>query len=249
MKVLQLSSGLPFLISLAVFFHTCSGDTPRSPDSEGKDSPHQGATEPNLSDRELLKLVEVAAEGEGNTVALEKLQALPREDVIATLSRIRQSLKGDDPLRVKISFVFCYLNYEYPYNRSVIISAFTKTSRYKGFSADDAVVLIGTLIKRGDKELLNVVFKNVGEADTAPAEGILAIFVERIQTDPESFMLSLKEQSVQIRKDVYELLEGATIPEETLNRLRSSLLTVSSNPQTARVSKELLKHLRTRAHR
>src|SRR5437016_4829901 len=73
-------------------------------------------------DLELISQIEQFAEdvGEKGQSAWKKLQSYHRDDLIASLLRLHNSLPKVDPLHVKIAFVLCNLDYEYQANVEII---------------------------------------------------------------------------------------------------------------------------------
>jgi hypothetical protein len=226
-------------LCLILSFGNCSGgaypmsNSQQIPPSE---SSHGGLP---LGDHDLINLVRLAGEGEGNTTALQKIQSLPRGALVAALTRIQQGLAEDDGLRVKLAYLFCLFDHEYASNRSVLMSAFSGERHYKGTNEEDILVKLGVLIRRGDKELLGDVFAKAGRADGALGEGLLSIFEQQISDDAEGFISVLKKEPPQTKQDVYSVLEWAQLSQNELDRLKL-LANASSDLEAAKVARDIL---------
>lgn len=195
------------------------------------------------TETDLTGLVEKFSEdsGEDGQVAWRKLQSYPHDYLITSLLHLQSTLPADDPLRPKIAFVLCNINYEYQANAQVITSALSKTPRYRNFFADQAEVLISRLIHRGDKELLHVLFAVVPWADAALAEGLQDTFTEELRDDTEQFLLKLKAEPVNIRSKVYELIHHAgSLTKEEIIQIRNHLVSIPHDSSISPISNEIL---------
>ena len=200
-----------------------------------------------MSDQELSRLVDNAAVAVGSPEFLEKLGSFPRDNLIARLTQIRDRLAPDDRLRPEIAFVFCYLKRDYVDNRSIVVSGLYGPSppeRYKGFAHDDAIGMVGLLIKWGDKELLKTVFASASHADAAFAEGIQDVLDQEMWNDPENFLVSLKDQPPEVKERIYELIDWYDSPDN--RKFMDYLKSASARPETAHISKELMKVLKAK---
>lgn len=240
-------------LCLTLFFTSCYGGTQPVPDDRRTEAANQTGAQsagregllPN--DRELIEVVLLAGEGEGNVTAVEKIQSLPREPLIAALTRLRQGLAGDDGLRVKIAYLLCQFGHAYKANRAVLISAASEEGRYKGVDEEDMVVKLDVLIRRGDKGLLKYIFGKAGGADGALGEGITSVFERELADDAEGFVSALKAEQPRVRRDVYGLLEWMRPTEGVRRNLRA--VTSSADPATVRVAKDLLAALKEKPGR
>jgi len=68
--------------------------------------------------------------------------------------------------------VLCNLDYEYPTNVRIIVSAVTKLPHNQNNFADSAAAMLGRLIQRGDKGLLRVLFAAAPYSDAALGEAL-----------------------------------------------------------------------------
>jgi hypothetical protein len=153
-------------------------------------------------------------------------------------------LTPDDRLRAEIAFVFCYLKHDYSSNRAIIVSGLHVPSVYKGFAGDNAVGMLGTLIRKGDKDLLKVVLARAEHSDGALSEGIAEVIEDEIRADPENFLISLKDQPQEVKESVYDLIEWYDTPEN--HKFMDYLKNASARPETAHISKELMKVLKAK---
>ena len=198
-----------------------------------------GATEVNLT---LLVKRFAGDEGPGGREAWEKLSAYPRMELISSLTRLRTSAPEDDPLRVDIAFVLCNLDYEYKANRQAVVSAFTNTER----PDIGEERLITRLIRKGDEDLLTVLFSASGRADGALSEGLADTFAEQVLKDPETFLRKLKSEPLSTRRKVYELLDESVLSEKNLRDVKSYLASVLRDPSVGAAADEMLKALNAR---
>ena len=196
-----------------------------------------------IADSELIGLVEKFSEdvGDKGQAAWQKIQAYPRKDVIDSLSRLQQNLPANDSLRPKVAFVLCNMDYNYHNNKQVIVSALARHSQYQNFDADQAQVLLSRLIRRGDKELLRVLFAASSWSDGALSEGLADTFTQELRSDPEKFMLELKDQPEQTRRRVFALIESAdSFTEEDKKHLRAYLSSVPKKSAISAIAEQLL---------
>jgi hypothetical protein len=193
-------------------------------------------------DPELTKLIKTFSEdvGENGQAAWQKLQSYPREDLINSLSNLRNDLPKDSPMQYSIAFVLCNLNYEYQSNVQVIVSAFTKIPHNQNYDADSAGSMVGRLIHRGDKELLRALFAAVPWSDAALAEGFSDTFSEELRTDPKEFLNQLKDEPKDTRSKVYALIDSGSLTAQDVEKLRGQLKSLSRTAPISQVARELL---------
>ena len=194
-----------------------------------------------VMDKTLIEQIRQFARDEGalGKEAWGKLNAFPRQELISSLTSIQKATPEGDPLGVDIAFALCNLDHEYQANRQVIVSAFTKPNQH-AFSEER---LISRLVRRGDKELLPVLFSAVERSDGALSEGLSDTFADQIRSDPESFLLKLKAEQPRIRQKVYELLDETVLSEEDITKAKKYLASVSIDASIAPVAKEMLEAL------
>lgn len=162
-----------------------------------------------------------------------RLSAYRREDLLASLMRLRTANGRDDILEAYIAFVLCNLDYEYEANRRVIVATFKASIDY----ADRLRGLVARLINRGDWDLLPVLFDVALRSDGDLSEGLASTFSKQMQDRPEQFLLRLKAQPSSVRRRVYELVSFG-MPEGS--KITAYLLTVPKASPIAAVSKEML---------
>ncbi|MDQ1637568.1 MAG: hypothetical protein QOF62_907 [Pyrinomonadaceae bacterium] len=194
------------------------------------------------SDSEIIQLVEDCATGEGNPATLEKLRAMPRGKVYVALKRIRNGLRPDDALRVKVAFVSCLLGFEYSSNVQIVSSSLIKNPRYKNFYADDAASLIsGLLAAKKDYSLFKVLFASIDWADGALAEELSATLTTQAQQETARFLSSLRPEPQRRRRKIYRLFHLGSMPSKDLEALRQHLSSVPKNSRLWATAREMLK--------
>ena len=192
------------------------------------------------SDSGLEKEIKAFAEGEGDETVLRNLKERPRDSLIASIKRIRAGAEDDDPVRVKIAFLFCRLGYSYPENRLVVVEGFENPRKYKEFYEDDAVGMLASLIREGDKDLLPTTFKASAKSDGALSEGLSAIFIENVRENPSAFLRQLSRVNSGVRKKVYELVSYSVLTADAFNKVKASLLTVPAQSKEYALAKEMI---------
>jgi hypothetical protein len=202
------------------------------------------------TNKQMSQLVKTFSEDQGplGQEALRKLQAYPQTELIGTLVELQRTVAPSDKLRPQIAFVFCWLERDYESNVKLIESALSKTSRYQGFYADDAQMMLSRLTQRGKKDLLKPLFESVSWADGALAEGLAETFARESKSDPEQFLSQLVPSPTNTREKVYWLIQSSdSFTDSELSDLRRRL---SSIPKTSAVyepAKELLRTLSSKA--
>ena len=175
-------------------------------------------------------------EDEKGQDAWKKLQTYPRQELIDFLTQIQQKNLQNDSLRSEVAFVLCNMDYEYSANKEVIISTFKKSPE----QADYLERPIDRLIRRGDKDLLSVLFEATTWSDGSLSEGIGDTFAEQIRTDLEKFLLELKTQNPKIRNRVYRLIYSS-LSDEDLKQNKINLSKIPKTSPIAQISGEMLR--------
>jgi hypothetical protein len=180
--------------------------------------------------------------GEEGQKALNELRSRPQKELISDLLRLRTNLASDDSLQPQIAFVFCYLNYDCPANTDIVVSALSKTPKFKNFSADQAAALIGRLMKRGDKSLLPVLLNSVPWSDGALSEELGPILGNGLTSDTESFLDALRDRPEDARLKTYELLHNAGgLSTDDKEAIKTHLRKIKPGERSYTIAKELLK--------
>ncbi len=96
--------------------------------------------------------------------------------------------------------MLCNLGHEYDLNKQIVMSAFT-SKQSQGLAEER---LIDRLIRRGDKELLSVLFSAVPKSDGALAEGLAETFAGQIRDDPEHFLTKLSAEPPSAKRNAYQ---------------------------------------------
>jgi hypothetical protein len=188
-------------------------------------------------DRTLIELVRkfVGDEGAVGQEAWKKLTTYPRQELISSLTNIQKAAPEGDPIRIDIAFVLCPLDYEYQPNRQLIITAFTKTNRH----ALGEERLLCRLIRRGDQELLPVLFSAAEWSDGALSEGLSDTFAEQLRSDPGKFLLELKTEPFEVRQKVYALLDETALSEEDVKKVREYLAALPRDSAITPIAREM----------
>jgi hypothetical protein len=179
--------------------------------------------------------------GEDGQKALNELRSRPQKELISDLLRLRTNLAPDDSLQPQLAFVFCYLNYECAANTNVVVSALSKTPKFKNFYADQAAALIGRLMKRGDKSLLPVLLNSVPWSDGALSEELAAILGNELLSDTETFLDALRDGPEGVRLKTYELLHNAGgLSADDREAIKTHLRKIKPGERSYTIAKELL---------
>lgn len=204
----------------------------------------------HASAQQRRELVKTFAEDQGplGGEALRKLQTFPQPELISRLVELERTVAPDDKLRPQVAFLFCWLDHEYASNVKLIQTALSKTSKYNGFYADDAQMMLDRLIQHGHKDLLSSLFEAAPWADGALAEGLADTFARELKANPEAFLTQLSTFPQNTRKQTYMLIQsGNSYNENDLGVLRKQL---SSIPKTSAIyepANELLRALSGKA--
>jgi hypothetical protein len=193
-----------------------------------------------INEADLLEQVDDFAtdEGELGQAAWRKLEAYPRPELIDHLSALRDSSSQDKPVKANIAFVLCNLDHDYQLNRAVIVSAFNE-------SIDDADRYerpLDRLIRRGDKELLQVLFAVVPRSDGGLSEVLADTFADQMENSTEAFLTQLATQPKPIRRKVSEYVDFATSDQDKIN-IKAFLRSIPKSSPLASLAKEMLSDL------
>jgi len=188
------------------------------------------------SDDELLDQIEVFSTdiGEPGEVAWKQLEAYPRQELLDRLSALRDTSDQDDFIKTNIAFLLCHLDQDYQTNREIIVSAFNQSPD----TAELYEAQIDRLIKRGDKDLLQVLFAIVPESDGALSDGLADTFAYQIKSNTEAFLMQLKTQPRTIRSQVSDLINSATSDQDKIT-IKAFLRSIPETSPIAGVAKEI----------
>ncbi len=195
---------------------------------------------------DLKKQIIAFAEGEGDDSILQDFKTLPQDSLMASIEHIRDNASINDPIRVKIAFLFCRLGYLYSENRAIVVTGLSHPPRYEGFYADQAVGMLASLIRGGDKNLLSVTFKAAKDADGALAEGLTAIFIENLRERPDRLLQELTYVDSDTRKEVYKLVGFAIATTYDSDKIKAYLSSVPKESEGYSMAKEMLQVLNYR---
>ncbi|MBS1798010.1 MAG: hypothetical protein JSS81_29590 [Acidobacteria bacterium] len=155
----------------------------------------------SLKEKTAMLAVEVA---DGAT--FNKLKGCPRKKLIEDLSEISRQAPENDPIRFKTAYLLARLGYESDKNKALILSAFSPKDISDGFPADDAAILISSLIEAGDKSLLSPVLDAVTWADGGVSEIMSDIIFAELARDPRALLKTLQTKPLSLRKAIYEFI-------------------------------------------
>jgi hypothetical protein len=239
-RITVVVTGLLLVLNTQAACGSPSKQTPVTPAAVQTTTPPAASEE---SDSGLEREINAFAEGEGNETVLRNLKERPRDALVTSIKRIRDDAEGDDPIRVKIAFLFCRLGYSYAENRRIVIEGFEKPRKYKEFYEDDAAGMLASLIREGDKELLPTMFKASAKSDGALSEELSAVFIENVRENPSAFLRQLAPMKDDVRKEVYKLTSYSILTADEFNRVKVSLLSIPAQSKEYAVSKEMLLYL------
>lgn len=230
-------------VVLALLVNGCSHSTPRNQNIQ---TPQDVSALQNeqIEKAEMERIIKDFCEdrGEIGESAWQRLQTYPRESLLKFLINLQDNLPKDDAWGPRIAFVLCNMGYEYEAHKELIAIALSETQKYKGFYADDAASLLGRLVQKGDKAVLQVLFKSASWSDASLSESLAETFYQELKTDFEKFLLQLKSQPISTRKRVYELIHNSnSFTREELSKLNSHLVSVPAQSPIYDITKELLK--------
>lgn len=231
---------MPIFVLLMVLLPSCQG---REPKQQTNNSAVTSNTE-TLNDADLIKLIQKFAEDEGEEgqKVFNQLRSIPRSELISALSRLRSSLSPADSLQPQIAFVFCYLDQDYKTNVEIVASALSKEPKYQNFYADSAASLLARLIKRGDKSLLKNLFSAVRWSDGALSEQLGVTFSHELRDNTQSFVEMLVDQPVEIRTQVYALIDQTgSLSREELKLVVIALRNIHTKSRLHLVAQEILR--------
>lgn len=195
-------------------------------------------------DSELKDKVEAFAVGEGNDNILEELSKCPRDVLTKNLTEIQENALEDDPIRVKIAYLFCRLGYDCERNKSIVLLALSPKLHFKNFYADDVIVMIAVLIRLGDKSLLSKVFNATEWADGSLAEGVSSILAEEILKDPDTLLESLRREQFKLRQKVYLSTGYGLLDNVDKKSVFNYLKSVKQKSPNYSIAKEMLSALK-----
>jgi hypothetical protein len=193
-----------------------------------------------INEADLLDQVDDFATdgGEVGQAAWRKLEAYPRQELVDHLSVMRDSSSQDEFVKPNIAFVLCNLDHDYQINREIIVSAFNKSLD----GADRCEALLDHLVRRGDIELLQVLFAVVPRSDGGLSEGLAGTFADQMENSTEAFLTQLATQPKAIRRKVSEYVDFATSDQDKMN-IKAFLRSIPKSSPLAGLAKEMLSDL------
>lgn len=193
-----------------------------------------------INDADLLEQIDDFARdgGELGQAAWRKLEAYPRQELVDHLSTMRDFSSQDEFVKPNIAFVLCNLDHDYQINREIIVSAFNKSLD----GADRYEALLDHLIRRGDKELLQVLFAVVPRSDGGLSEGLAGTFADQMENSTEAFLTQLATQPKAIRRKASEYVDFATSDQDKIN-INAFLRSIPKSSPLASLAKEMLSDL------
>jgi hypothetical protein len=195
-----------------------------------------------MPDAELMALVKTFSEdvGPDGEAAWQKLQAYPRNELINHVIARRDTLPSDDHTRYQFAFLLCNLGYKYHFNVKQIESALVSQSGRPSNDADTAAIMLGRLLRRGHKELLNVLFSAAPSSDGSLSEALSDVLFDQLRNNTSNFLIELRDEPRAIRFRVYQLVNDGPVSRKDLQHLKAKLQLLSRSSGIAEVAKEAL---------
>ena len=100
--------------------------------------------------------------------------------------------------------------------------------------------MLGRLIKRGDKNLLKVLFPVARLADASLGEALSDTFASELRTDPKGFLTQLNGESTETRSTIYRLLESGPLTSAEIKVLSTQLKSLTRDGSVSRAATEML---------
>jgi len=143
------------------------------------------------ANRELITLAKdfSTSDARKQDLAWKTLNSYARSDLVNGLSQLGKAGTKDETDKVAIAFVLCNLDFEYDANKEVIVAALMKEPHSENSRSDWEAGLIGRLIKRGDKNLLPVLFRVAEWSDGALSEELAGVYLDNWRSDPKGFLI------------------------------------------------------------
>lgn len=222
-----------------ILLSACRSDTSVMENQQGTVANNNAAASA-IGEVDLVDQVEIFATdiGELGDAAWKELEAYPRQDLIDKLSHIRDSPNQDESVKANVAFVLCNLHQDYKINREIIVSIFNQSLD----GADQCEGLLGRLISRGDKELLQVLFAVVPKSDGSLSEGLADTFADQMRTSTDAFLKQLERQPRTIRRTVSDLIDFATSDQDKVD-IKTALTSLAKNSPMAILAEEMLSDL------
>lgn len=209
-------------------------------------------TEDPVSDEEIQKLFIEAGLGDGDG-NLNKLLALPREQVVAVVRKLRDQgiRKGEpnyeilyrsDDLRLKSAYFLWKLDIDAEANEKLIVEAAKNKDLSKKF---EAVSWLCPIVGKGKKEYLPIIFQATPRADGGYAQGLQGFFIGEILSSPKPFLLYLSKENSKVRKSVYELLAltDEMWGREKMDRVNAAVNALKADEETKTIAEEFTKEV------
>jgi hypothetical protein len=100
--------------------------------------------------------------------------------------------------------------------------------------------MLGRLIRKGDKNLLRILFSAAPSADASLAEALSDTFASELRADPKGFLIQLDSQPGETRASVRKRLESGPLTSEDIEKLRTELQTLSRDKSVGRTASDIL---------
>jgi len=213
-----------------------NGVSTSSPDNSATSSPSAINQNPEAM-ADLLTLVKNFSEGEKADDEWRKLQAYPRDKLIASLLTLQKTVPEDDCRHYSIAFTLASLNYRYEDNVKLLAHSLTPKPNE---CADDVATMLARLIRAGDTNLMPVLFSSAPASDAALGEALEDIFAQEVRAEPKEFLTQLGKQPKGTRLRVYEMNRNGGLTESDVNELRKQLTALSHDPAVSWVATEML---------
>jgi len=195
------------------------------------------------ADRELIALAKdfATSDDRKQDLAWKKLNSYSRSDLVNRLSQLQEPGIKDETDKVAIAFVLCNLDFSYDANKQVIVTALTKEPHSKNSQSDWEAGLIGRLIRRGDKNLLPVLFGVAEWSAGALSEELAGIYLDNWRSDPKGSLLGLKSVPMTARRRVYSLLvNDELLTADDSSKMKTYLRSASHDSNIGSIAEEML---------
>ena len=189
-----------------------------------------------VSDSDLIDQIEVFATdiGEEGEAAWKQLEAYQRQELVDRLLALRDTSDQDEFIKTNIAFLLCHLDQDYQSNREIIVFAFNQSPD----TAELYEAQIDRLIKRGDNDLLQVLFAIAPKSAGALSEGLADTFAYQLKSNTEAFLMQLRTQPRTIRSQVSDLIDSATSDQDKIT-IKAFLKSIPETSPIAGIAKEI----------
>lgn len=179
-------------------------------------------------------------DAEADSQFLKELKTCPREQTINSIVALQKARREDGEIQAKTAYLLIKLDRDKKVNQKALFSVFPAYRDKTGgrFRRDHILDLIGDVVineDTGEKTFLADAFDLAPLVNAATAEMLSGILAGEFEKNPEIFLLSLKNKSKAVKREVYSFI-SYQLPKDVLSKHLSSI------PQTSdayRTGKEM----------